>query len=196
MWFIKMKKKLKVSYNAPTTLSFVLICFVITLFGLITQDNSTELLFSVYRSSLTNPLTYFRMVGHVFGHIGFEHFINNAMFLLMLGPMLEEKYTSKTLVKMFIITAIITGIIHCVLFGNSALCGASGIVFACIVLSSFTVFRDGEIPLSFILIVVLFIGKEIYSAITIQDNISNLTHIVGGVIGSFFGYFHNKKKSF
>ena len=191
-----MKKKLKVTYNAPITLSFVLTCFVITLLGLITQEKSTEVLFSVYRSSLTNPFTYLRMIGHVFGHIGLEHFINNAMFLLMLGPMLEEKYSSKTLVKMFVITAIVTGIIHCIFFDNLALCGASGIVFACIVLSSFTVFRDGEIPLSFILIVILFIGKEIYNAITVQDNISNLTHIVGGVIGSFFGYFHNKRKLF
>jgi len=81
-------------------------------------------------------------------------------------------------------------------FDNSALCGASGIVFACIVLSSFTVFKDGEIPLSFILVVILFVGKEIYNGITIQDNISNLTHIIGGVVGSFFGYFQNKKKSF
>jgi len=191
-----MKKKLKISYNAPATLSFVLICFVVTLVGIITNDTSTGFLFSVYRGSLTNPLTYLRLFTHIFGHSGFEHFINNAMFILMLGPMLEEKYSSKTIVKMFVITALVTGVVHCLFFDNSALCGASGIVFACIVLSSFTVFKDGEIPLSFILVVILFVGKEIYNGITIQDNISNLTHIIGGVVGSFFGYFQNKKKSF
>lgn len=189
-----MKKKVKISYNAPVILSFVIICFVVTMIGGITNNKSTEMLFSVYRGSLTNPLTYVRMFSHVFGHIGIEHFMSNAMFLLLLGPMLEEKYGSKSLLKVIVLTALITGIIHCVLFGNSALCGASGVVFSCIVLSSFTAFKEGEIPLSFILVAVLFIGREMYNGITVQDNVSNLTHILGGAIGGVSGYFLNRKK--
>lgn len=152
------------------------------------------LLFSVYRGSLADPLTYIRLIGHIFGHAGIEHFISNAMFLLLLGPMLEEKYGSKTMLRVILFTALVTGIIHCLLWGNTALCGASGVVFACIVLSSFTAFQDGEIPLSFILVAVLFIGKELYSGIAIDDNISNLTHILGGAVGSVSGYIHNRKK--
>jgi rhomboid protease GluP len=189
-----MKKKIKISYNAPTILSFVIICLIVTVIGAVTKDKSTEILFSVYHSSLTNPLTYVRMFTHVFGHIGVEHFISNAMFLLLLGPMLEEKYGSITMLKVIAFTAFFTGIIHFLFFGNSALCGASGIVFACIVLSSFTAFKDGEIPLSFILVVVLFIGKEVYNGVTIQDNISNFTHVLGGIVGSVLGYSLNKKR--
>ena len=65
-----MKKKMRVSYNAPVILSFVIIGFMVTVTGVITANRSTELLFSVYRSSLSNPLTYFRMLSHVFGHVG------------------------------------------------------------------------------------------------------------------------------
>lgn len=191
-----MKKRLKISYNAPVILSFVIICFVITIIGVITKGRSTEMMFSVYRGSLTNPLTYIRMVSHVFGHIGMEHFMGNAMFLLLLGPLLEEKYGSNTMLNMIVSTALVTGIIHCVLWDGSALCGASGIVFACIILSSFTAFNDGEIPLSFILVIILFLGKEVFNGITVQDNVSNLTHIVGGAIGSVSGYFLNRKNSF
>lgn len=189
-----MKKKIRISYNAPVILSFVIICFVVTIIGVITKDRSTEMLFSVYRGSLTNPITYVRMFTHVFGHIGFEHFMGNAMFLLLLGPMLEEKYGSNTMIRIIVWTALVTGVIHCILFGNSALCGASGVLFACIALSSFTAFKEGEIPLSFILVIVLFIGREVYSGIAIRDNVSNLTHIWGGIVGSVSGYIFNKKK--
>lgn len=98
------------------------------------------------------------------------------------------------MLKVITLTALVTGIIHFLIWGNSALCGASGVVFACIVLSSFTAFKEGEIPLSFILVAILFIGKEIYNGVFIQDNISNFTHILGGVVGSVSGYFLNKKQ--
>ena len=188
-----MKKKLTISYNAPVILSFVLIYFAVTVVGAITKNWSTQILFSVRRGSLTNLLTYLRCITHVFGHVGFEHFIGNAMYLLLTGPMLEEKYGSKVMLKVLVSTALVTGFIHCVLWSGSYLCGASGVVFACIVLSSFTAFKEGEIPLSFILVAILFVGREVYSGIAVRDNISNLTHILGGVVGGVAGYFLNKK---
>lgn len=188
-----MKKKLKISYNAPVILSFVLVCCLVTLVGVLTNNKSTELLFSTYRSAITNPLTYIRLITHVLGHSGFEHFIGNAMYLLLIGPILEEKYGSNIMLKIIIGTAFVTGVIHCIFFGNYSLCGASGIVFACIILSSFTAFKEGEIPMSFILVAFLYIGQEIYNGITIRDSISNVTHILGGVIGSVAGYILNKK---
>lgn len=188
-----MKRKLKITYNAPVILSFVIICFVATIVGIITNNRSTWMLFSAYRGPLSSPLTYLRMFTHVFGHIGFEHFIGNAMYLLLVGPMLEEKYGSNAMIKVILTTALTTGIIHCILFGNSSLCGASGVVFACIVLASFTSFKEGEIPLSFILVGVFFIGQEIYSGLAVADNISNLTHIISGVVGGVLGYSLNKK---
>lgn len=188
-----MKKKLKVTYNAPVMLTFVLICFAATLLGLVMNQRSTRVLFSVFRGSPTSPMTYIRMLTHTAGHVSWEHFIGNAMYLLLVGPILEEKYGSSAMLKVILVTAITTGIIHCVLFETSSLCGASGIVFACIVLASFAPFREGELPLSFIAVSVLFIGKEIYSILVVADDISNLTHIVGGMVGGAFGYFLNKQ---
>lgn len=188
-----MRKKLKISYNAPVILSFVILCFIVTVVGIITNGRSTEHFFSVYRSSWANSLTYVRIFSHVLGHAGIQHFMNNIMFLLLLGPMLEEKYGSGMMIKVILVTSVVTGAVHCIFFGNTALCGASGIVFACIMLSSFTAFKEGEIPLSFILVVVLFIGKEIYSGLTVEDNVSNFTHVLGGTIGSVVGYTFNKR---
>ena len=188
-----MHKRLKITFNAPVTLGFIIICFIATLLGVISNGKITQSIFMTYHSSLTSPMTYVRFIIHIFGHSGWSHFIGNASYLLLLGPMLEEKYGRKELLEVIVITAVVTGIINYIFFCNVGLCGASGVVFAFIVLSSFTGFNEGEIPLTFILVVVIFIGQQIVNGIMIQDNISYMAHIVGGMVGACAGYLMNKK---
>ena len=191
-----MKTKLKISYNAPVILSFVFICFAAMLIGVLTGGKGTQLLFMTYHSSLKNPLTYLRFFTHIFGHSGWSHFIGNAAYLLLLGPMLEEKYGSRMLIEIIAITAFVTGIVNYIFFWNVGLCGASGVVFAFIVLASFTGFKEGEIPLTFILVAIIFIGQQVYEGIAVSDNISNMAHIVGGLVGAAIGYLLNKKSKY
>ena len=94
---------------------------------------------------------------------------------------------------MMVITAFITGLINYIFFWNVVLCGASGICFAFIVLSSFTGVKDHEIPLTFLIVATIFIGQQIYEGLAFEDNISNITHIVGGIIGGIAGYLLNKQ---
>ena len=189
-------KKIKIKFNSPAILLFVIACCVATVLGEVTQGYLTKLLFMNYHSSLFSPLTYLRFFTHVLGHEGFGHLVGNASYLLLLGPMLEEKYGSKVIWQTITITALVTGIINYALFWNQALCGASGVVFAFIILASFTGFRDGEIPITFILVALIFIGQQVYDGLTVKDNVSNLTHIIGGVVGAFIGYGLNKRKKF
>ena len=152
------------------------------------------MLFSVYRSSMLNPLTYIRFVGHIFGHAGWEHFMGNIMLILVVGPLLEEKYGSSNLLFVILATALVTGIANFALFPRVQLLGASGVVFALILLSSFTGLNEDGIPLTFILVAALYIGQQIYQGIFVNDNVSNLTHILGGLVGAGLGYVLNKKK--
>ncbi len=191
-----MKKKLKISYNAPVVLTFVLICLVVLVIDGLTMGKSTNLLFMTYHSSLANPLTYIRFFTHALGHSGWSHFINNAAYLLLLGPMLEEKHGSQTLLEIIAITALVTGLVNYIFFPSVGLCGASGVVFAFIILASFTGFKDGEIPLTFILVAIIYIGQQVFEGITVTDNISNMAHIVGGAVGAVLGYLLNKKSKY
>lgn len=191
-----MHKRLKVTFNAPVTLGFVIMCFIATLLGVISNDKITQIVFMTYHSSLTNPMTYVRFITHIFGHSGWSHFIGNASYLLLLGPMLEEKYGSKELIEVIGITAIATGLVNYIFFWNVGLCGASGVVFAFIILASFTGFKEGEIPLTFILVAAIFIGQQVYEGIALQNDISNMAHIVGGIVGSVIGYSLNRKNQF
>lgn len=189
-------RKLRITFNAPVTLCFVIICFIATLLGVISNGRITQMAFMTYHSSLTNPMTYIRFITHIFGHSGWSHFIGNVSYLLLLGPMLEEKHGSKELIEVIGITAIVTGLVNYIFFWNVGLCGASGVVFAFIILASFTGFREGEIPLTFILVAVIFIGQQVYEGIAVQDNISNMAHIVGGIVGAVIGYGLNRKSHY
>lgn len=188
-----MKKKLRVTFNAPVVLSLVGISFLATVLNYVTGGMSGQILFMTYHSPLQSPMTWFRAFTHIFGHADWTHLLGNMSYILLLGPILEEKYSSKTLLEVVMVTAFVTSLINYILFPNIALCGASGVVFAFILLSSFTSFREGEIPLTFILVAVFFIGQQIYDGITVRDNISNMAHIVGGIIGGLLGYELNKK---
>ncbi len=186
--------KFKVSFNSPVILSFTILCFLAMLLNYATDGHSNSLAFSVYRSSPLDPMTYVRFLGHVVGHAGWEHLFGNITLILVVGPLLEEKYGSANLLFVILMTALATGIVHFVFFPRVMLLGASGVVFALILLSSFTCVREGEIPLTFILVAVIYIGQQVYEGLFVQDNISNLTHILGGVVGAGLGFVMNRNK--
>lgn len=188
------EKRFKISFNSHVILGFTLICFAALILNTITGGLANRLLFSVYRSSMLNPLTYIRFIGHVFGHSGLQHFIGNIMLILVIGPLLEEKYGFRNILTVILSTALITGIIHFMFFPHTMLLGASGVVFALILLSSFVSIKEGEIPMTFILVTVIYIGQQIFEGIFVNDNISNLTHIIGGITGAGMGYALNKRK--
>lgn len=187
-------KKLQLSFNSPIVLGFTIACFLVLIIDKLTGGASTIALFSVYRSSLLSPLTYVRFLGHVLGHAGWEHFIGNIMLILVVGPLLEEKYGSSNLLFVVIVTALVTGLVNFIFFPHVQLLGASGVVFAFILLSSFTSFKEGEVPVTFMLVALIYIGQQVYDGIIVQDNVSNLTHILGGGIGSGLGFIMNKNK--
>lgn len=186
------KKKVKLSFNAPAILSFVAICVVVQIVNLLTNGASNRTVFSVYQSSLLNPLTYVRCICHVFGHADWNHLIGNMMYILILGPMIEEKYGTSNTIFVMVATALVTGIINMVFFPGVRLLGASGIVFAFILIASITTREDYTIPVTFILVALLYIGQQVYEGIFQKDNISQMAHIAGGVVGSVLGFIMQK----
>ena len=177
-----------ITFNAPVVLVFSALCVAATVLGQTSGGLITQAFFMTYRSPLTDPLTYLRFFTHMLGHSGWDHLVGNLSYILLLGPLLEEKYGSRTLLAVIAVTAAITGILNYVLFPRIALCGASGVVFAFILLSSVTSIRTGEIPLTFVLVAVIFLGQQVIQGVFVADNISNLSHIAGGVIGGVAGF--------
>lgn len=177
---------MQITYNSPVILTYTLIAtIVMVLSDFVLGQVFTNTFFAV--SPQSNILT---LVTHAIGHANWSHLVGNFSFILLIGPLIEEKYGSKLLLIMMLITAFITGVLNVTLF-QTGLLGASGIVFMLILLSSMTNFKSGTIPLTFILVVILFLGKEVITSLQ-MDNISQFAHIIGGIFGAIFGFMFGK----
>jgi len=188
-------RKFFIQYNSPAVLSFAVLSLAVLILGLLTEHATTLSLFSVYRSSLLDPLAYLRIFGHVLGHYDFEHFMNNFLIILLVGPMLEEKHGAKNIIYLIGFTALVTGLVQ-IIFFDTVLLGASGIVFMFMILAGFTSLQKGRIPLTLILVVVIFLGREFVWGVTIEDSVSRITHIVGGLCGAVLGLILHKNALF
>ena len=129
---------------------------------------------------------YIRMFTHIFGHDNWDHLLANLTLILLLGPILEEKFGSRALGWMFVITALINGLVNAFMF-EASLMGSSGITFMMILLVSFANIKAGEFPITTLLVVGLYLFKEIL-AIFRYDDISQISHIIGAACGAIFGF--------
>jgi membrane associated rhomboid family serine protease len=175
------------TWNSPVVLYFALAACIVMAADNLARGRLTPTLFATYPGfQWTSPLFYLRLVSHVLGHKNWAHLTANFSVILLIGPLIEEKYGSAKLLKMMLITALATGILNAAFF-STGLLGASGLAFMMILLSSFTNHREGELPLTFVLVVLLFLAKEVANAFN-QDDISQFAHIIGGAFGSLFGF--------
>lgn len=182
--------KLRLKYNAPVILTFALICTGVLIFSEIFGYSMVQRWFVTARGPLNSIHTYVTMFTYVLGHSSVSHFVNNMMLLLLTGPVVEEKYGSKNTIIIMAATALITAIANMAV-GTYGLIGCSGIVFAFVILCSMTSFGKGEIPITMILVVIFYLGQEIVNGLTLQDNVSQMAHILGGIAGAAFGFFLN-----
>ena len=177
-----------IHYNAPVVLSFFFLSLIVLFLNWLTKGKSNKLLFSNYRSSLFNLLTYPRIFTHILGHSNWRHFRNNFLTILIIGPMIEEKYGSLNLLIMILITAGVTGILNMII-GKYRILGASGIVFMLIILSSFVNFQEGTIPVTLILVCIFYIIDEVMAGLFKKDNISHFGHLLGAICGCVYGFY-------
>lgn len=177
----------KITWNSPAVLGFAFLSGAALLINTVSRGSANALLFSVYRSSFIDPLTYVRLFTHVLGHANLTHYMNNMLILLLVGPLLEEKYGTRRMIQIYLAVALVTGLIHIAFFPSTGLLGASGIDFALILLSSITAHRQNQIPLTLVLTVLIYCGQQLYDGLFLRDQVSQLSHLIGGAIGMTFG---------
>lgn len=182
--------RLRISYNAPVVLTFALLAVGVFILGETVAPDLVRRYF-VAKPFLNDTSDYVGLVGHVLGHKDWNHLLSNFMLILLLGPLLEERFGSAKLFGMIIVTALVTGVIN-VAIADTGLLGASGIVFMMILLASTANIRQGSIPLTFLAVSVIYLGGEIVRALDTKDQISQMAHLIGGVVGAVFGFLAAK----
>jgi membrane associated rhomboid family serine protease len=180
---------MKIKYNAPVVLTYAILSLCVLVFF---QTLPARYFSSPAHVSFSNPYFYLRSISYIAGHGGWHHLIGNLMIILLVGPLLEEKYGSGKILEMILVTAVSTAWLNAFLFSNS-LMGGSGIAFMLILLSSFSNISAREIPLTFIIVTVLFTGSEIASILK-PDRISQFSHFAGGLAGAGYGFLRSGRR--
>ncbi len=179
---------MKITFQSKGTLYLSLLCVLGSFIVMTTPKTNFSHVFMLNGDAqFTEWEWYISLVAYIFGHSSIEHLLGNMSLLLILGPIIELKYGTKRFVFMSLITALITGILHTLLWDNGLL-GFSGLVFMYIVLSTLLNIRNREIPFTFILVVVLYFGMEVLSSLK-DTQISHFAHLFGGAMGAFWGFY-------
>lgn len=178
----------KFDYNAPVILTYFFICLIILMIDKLCKGKFSATFFTTYKNdSLLNPLTYFKLVSHSLGHADWDHLYSNFIKILLIGPLIEEKYGSINLLIAMILTSLIIGIVNKIL-GKGGILGASGVAYMLILLSSFVNMENGKIPITLTLIILFFVVDEVIKLFRRKkDGVSRLGHITGAICGIVFG---------
>ena len=200
------KNSLKFIFDSPVVLVFSVVSTVINITDLILKLNLSEKIFecpgakSVPAFDFKSALSYVKLVIYPFGGENSTSFFLNIGFILLLGPVLEERYGSIMLALMIFITSLVGGVLTaCVsTFGIS---GCGGIVFMMIILSVLSVFVKRQLPVSWIFIFALYLAFSLFSGKKIsgfmpfmQNNVPVFIQLASGICGSLFGFFVCPKK--
>ena len=180
--------KIQFDYNSQVIITYLILSLVAWLLNTITRGATNKLLFTSYRSSPLNPLTYVRLFTHSIGHKDWNHLVSNFLYILLIGPMIEEKYGSINLLAMLLITSLIIGLYNTI-FSNYVITGASGNVYMLIVLSSFSNIAEGKIPITLILIFLFYITTELKGSLKEGNKkVYHDGHLIGALCGIAFGF--------
>lgn len=178
----------KFDYNAPVILTYFFICLIILMIDKLCKGKFSATFFTTYKNdSLLNPLTYFKLISHSLGHADWDHLYSNFIKILLIGPLIEEKYGSINLLIAMILTSLIIGIVNKIL-GKGGILGASGVAYMLILLSSFVNMENGKISITLTLIILFFVVDEVIKLFRRKkDGVSHLGHITGAICGIILG---------
>ena len=174
-------------YNAPVTLTFALFSLLALALNELTDGWTTQNLFCFYKSALSDYLTYPRAVLHVLGNTSLTTCTGNIIVMLVVGPAAEERFGSAKVFFAVLLTALAGAAIMWFLFPDATIMGASGVLFCMMMLASFASMRGGAIPITLILVIILYLGSEVLQAVSGAAGLPELTHIAGGVVGLLLG---------
>lgn len=193
-----MKKKINIDLDAPATVMFALVSLI--LFALDSFVFKGKLASSFMSSPAASGdfvftagkvSSYFRLILYAFGAVSWEVLITNLVFILLLGPAMEERYGTVIIGIMMIVSTLFSGVLNAC-FCKESMQGCTAIVFMMIFLNSFLSFSKKKIPLSFVLVFILFIVREVFVK-NPNGVVGIIIGIAGGLCGSLFAFLASPK---
>ena len=198
----KFNLNIKVAYDAPVTLTFVIVSAIIFLLNMLLAKSGKAAGFEKIFASPTNqagalpfiinaPLSYLRLLFYIFGASvgGASLLFTNLILIMLLGPAMEERYGSVIIGIMIFVSALFAGVLNAC-FCETSLVGAGPLVSMMIFLNAFMSFSKKKFPLSFAAVMVLFVLLQIFSG---AGAVQIIICISGGLCGSLFAFLTSPK---
>lgn len=184
----------RLSVNAPVLLGFCTLCTVIHIVQVLFWENCGRVL-GVHDTWRFSFLQLTSLFTHVLAHVDYRHLKGNMMNLLLVGPSVEHEFGSRNLLRIIVVVALSSAFAHIVVGqGFTHQLGASGVVFACILLNSLVSAENGKIPLSFVITCVIYLGDELILFVRKTDSTSHHAHLVGGAVGAAAGFYIHRQR--
>jgi membrane associated rhomboid family serine protease len=186
----------RIVVNAPVLLSFVLLCTILHACSVLYPGLRPILGVDDRFTELWNPLSYLSLFTHVLAHENWAHLQGNMVHLLLVGPAVEHAFGSKNLFYIIVVVAFSSALVHLAIGKQFTYqLGASGVVFACIMLSSLVTASTGTLPLSFVIVATWWLGDEVWKFFVSGDTVSHHAHLSGGGVGTMAGYYIHQKRA-
>lgn len=211
---IKRNSALHLTYNAPITLTFSIICILVfSLDTFLFHGKLVPLAFtcpgkigSHISFNFKAPLDYIKLFSHVFGSTSWTSLFINMSFILLLGPTLEERYGSAIVILTVAVISFLTGVINVCLL-STTMTGASAVVLLMIILAGVAFLDKKQMPLTFLFVLILYLAYEMYSEVKtnsafektfisfLKINTQTFVNLACGICGSLFGFLVAPKKA-
>jgi GlpG protein len=175
--------------EAPVIVAYCLLCITIHILNLTVLRGISFQMGVDSEMDPWNLLQYIRFLTHILAHDSIGHLKGNMTNLLLVGPAAEASFGHRVIVQVIVTVAISSAMTHLIVGRyNSRQLGATGVVFAMILLNSLVSAKSGKIPVSFVLTSVLWLGDEAWKLFFSNDGISHSAHLTGGLIGTLYGF--------
>lgn len=195
------KKKFKFNFvfDSPVTISFSLLSVLLFVLNCLPIKGTPDIKILSSPTTSAGPIpfmatqisSYLRLFLYAFGSQNFVGLLSNLLFLLMLGPVMEERYGSLVIGIMMAVSVLFSGVLN-TCFCETSLQGCMPIIFMMIFLNSFMSFSKKKIPVSFFVIFVFYIVREV-SGKTFSEIVGLIICITGGLCGSLFAFLTSPK---
>lgn len=193
------KSKLKFVYDAPVTLTFVIVTILLYVLDLFVFKNklTSEYLLTPTVAAGKLPFAFsdinsiLRLLLHVFGNSDRVFMICNLIFILLLGQSMEERYGSVIIGVMIFVSALFSGVLNAC-FCMESVSGSDCIVFMLILLDTMMHLSRKKVSASSVSVIILFVCMQIF-----KENPNGIVGVVivlaGGLCGSLFAFLTSPK---
>ena len=140
---------------------------------------------------------FWKFFTSILGHSGLEHLFNNIFFIGLFGSIFERWTSSRTLIGVFVASALFANLSAFVFFPNSVIIGASGGGMG--ILAALAVYRPNQIglalgvPLPMWAVLGLYVFINV-SGLTAVNSTAYEAHLLGMVVGALVGFNMRENK--